>query len=175
MPASALSAQDIIAKVASLSEKHVLKRMPAQDIADFAQAAVNVYDGRNISGRKRKPLSVLPLIGKGSVPIGFNPRRIICSDCLDPLCEVHPKPRGLANSRFFSNKYFPGGLPSFSVASRRISLRMFSRRFMARDYTFRGIIPGTYARLAASCSPFRSSLAACRKGSGRVLVTRSDL
>lgn len=48
MPASALSAQDIIAKVASLSEKHVLKRMPAQYIADFAQAAVNVYDGRKI-------------------------------------------------------------------------------------------------------------------------------
>lgn len=48
MPASALSAQDIIAKVASLSEKHVLKRMPAQYIADFAQAAINVYDGRKI-------------------------------------------------------------------------------------------------------------------------------
>jgi len=48
MLATPLSTQDIVAMVAKLSDKHVLKRMPAQYVAGFAQAAVNVYDSSKI-------------------------------------------------------------------------------------------------------------------------------
>jgi hypothetical protein len=43
-----LTIQDILSMVASLSNRHVLKRMPAQYVTDFVNAVVNVYDPRKL-------------------------------------------------------------------------------------------------------------------------------
>jgi hypothetical protein len=44
-----LVVEDILSMVGNLSDKHILKGMPEQYVSDFAKAAVNVYNARNIA------------------------------------------------------------------------------------------------------------------------------